>query len=207
MNFRLSSILQREKTSLARSVGRKRKIPSQAPGIRLRVAASCLGLAWLVLAFCLPAWPGNLPVVRPGEVGLSAGRLERLGQVMQSYCDQKGAPGMVVLIARDGKVAYQRSFGKFRLDKPDPMPLNAIFRIASQSKAVTSVAVMMLMEEGKLLLDDPISKYLPEFKETDVAVKPEGKEAKGYSVVPAKRQITIRDLLTHTAGISYGDGP
>jgi len=149
----------------------------------------------------------ELPKAKASEVGISAERLEQLGQVLKSYCEEKGAPGMVVLIARNGKVAYHRAFGRFRLDKPEPMPLDAIFRIASQSKAVTSVAVMKLMEEGKLLLDDPISKYIPEFKETYVAVKPEGKEVKGYSVVPAKRQITIRDLLTHTAGISYGDGP
>ncbi|MBC7362825.1 MAG: beta-lactamase family protein [Candidatus Aminicenantes bacterium] len=149
----------------------------------------------------------ELPKATPAEVGLSAERLERLGQVFQSYCEEKGAPGMVVLIARNGKVAYHRAFGKFRLDRSEPMPVDAIFRIASQSKAVTSVAIMMLMEEGKLLLDDPVSKYIPEFKETYVAVKPEGKEVKGYSLVPAKRQITIRDLLTHTAGISYGDGP
>jgi CubicO group peptidase (beta-lactamase class C family) len=126
---------------------------------------------------------------------------------MQSYCDQQGAPGMVVLVARKGQIAYEHSFGKFRLDKMDPMPGNAIFRIASQSKAVTSVAIMMLMEEGKLLLDDPVSRYIPEFKETYVAVKAEGRAVKGYSLVPARRPITIRDLLTHTAGISYGDGP
>lgn len=168
-------------------------------------AALIFGLAILILTLSVFAY--ELPKAKPAEVGMSAERLERLGRVLQSYCDEKGAPGMVVLIARNGKVAYHRSFGKFRLDRPEPMPVDAIFRIASQSKAVTSVAVMMLMEEGKLLLDDPVSKYIPEFKETFVAVKPEGKDVKGYSVVPAKRQITIRDLLTHTAGISYGDGP
>lgn len=169
------------------------------------LAAFVFGLAILILNFSVFAY--ELPKAKPAEVGMSAERLDRLGRVLQSYCDEKGAPGMVVLIARNSKVAYHRAFGKFRLDKPDPMPLNAIFRIASQSKAVTSVAVMMLMEEGKLLLDDPVSKYIPEFKQTYVAVRPEGKEVKGYSVVPSKRQITIRDLLTHTAGISYGDGP
>ncbi len=166
-----------------------------------------VGLVLLVLAFVSSAWSAALPTARPAEVGLSAGRLERLGRVLQSYCDEKGAPGMVVLVARNGRVAYHRSFGKFRLDRPEPMPVEAIFRIASQSKAVTSVAVMMLMEEGRLLLDDPVSKYIPEFKETYAAVKAENKEARGYSLVPAKRQITVRDLLTHTAGISYGDGP
>ncbi|MGQ9802000.1 MAG: serine hydrolase domain-containing protein [Candidatus Saccharicenans sp.] len=207
LSFNLSSGFFRKATIQKRPGGRRRKVPGQAPNLRLQVFNRYFSLSLLLLSLSLSAWPGNLPVARPGEVGLSAGRLERLGQVMQSYCEQKGAPGMVVLIARNGKVAYHRAFGQFRLDKPDPMPLDAIFRIASQSKAVTSVAVMILMEEGKLLLDDPVSKYIPEFMETYVAVKPEGKEAKGYGLVPAKRQITIRDLLTHTAGISYGDGP
>ncbi|MCX8160255.1 MAG: beta-lactamase family protein [Candidatus Saccharicenans sp.] len=166
-----------------------------------------VGLILVLFSLSFSAWSANLPSARPGEVGLSASRLERLGQVLQSYCDQKGAPGMVVLVARNGRVAYHRAFGRFRLDRPEPMPVGAIFRIASQSKAVTSVAVMMLMEEGKLLLDDPVSKYIPEFKETYVAVRAENKEARGYSLVPARRQITIRDLLTHTAGISYGEGP
>lgn len=164
-----------------------------------------LSLIFLPRSFFASAY--ELPRAKPAEVGMSAERLQRLGRLLQSYCDEKGTPGMVVLVARNGRVAYHQAFGKFRLDKPDSMPLDAIFRIASQSKAVTSVAVMILMEEGKLLLDDPVSRYIPEFRETYVAVKPEGKEVKGYSVVPAKRQITIRDLLTHTAGISYGDGP
>jgi CubicO group peptidase (beta-lactamase class C family) len=86
----------------------------------------------------------------------------------------------------------------------DPMRADTIFRIASQTKALTSVAAMMLMEEGKLLLDDPVGKHLPEWKKTTVAVAtPTG----GYEIVPAKRPITIRDLMTHTAGISYGSGP
>ena len=159
-----------------------------------------LGLNTIALAY-------DVPRARPEEVGLAADRLNRLTQTLQAYCDQKESPGMVALVARNGRVAYQQAFGRFRLDRPEPMPANAIFRIASQSKAVTSVAVMILMEEGKLLLDDPVSRYIPEFEETYVAVKPDGKEVRGYSLVPARRQITIRDLLTHTAGISYGDGP
>jgi len=87
------------------------------------------------------------------------------------------------------------------------MPVNAIFRIASQSKAVTSTAIMMLQEEGRLLIDDPVSKYIPEFAKARVAVQSEEKDAEGYSLVPLKRPITLRDLLTHTAGISYGEGP
>lgn len=183
-------------------------LTQKAQAKRARARARVLSLMVLfLLSINILAFAYELPKARPSEVGLSADRLNRLTQTLQAYCDQKGAPGMVALVARNGRVAYQQAFGRFRLDRPEPMPANAIFRIASQSKAVTSVAVMILMEEGKLLLDDPVSRYIPEFKETYVAVKPDGKDIRGYSQVPAKRQITIRDLLTHTAGISYGDGP
>jgi len=183
-------------------------VTQKAQAKRARSGARVLSLMVLfLLSINILAFAYELPKARPSEVGLSADRLNRLTQTLRAYCDQKGAPGMVALVARNGRVAYQQAFGRFRLDRPEPMPANAIFRIASQSKAVTSVAVMILMEEGKLLLDDPVSRYIPEFKETYVAVKPDGKDIRGYSQVPAKRQITIRDLLTHTAGISYGDGP
>ena len=148
-----------------------------------------------------------LPTARPADVGLSAERLERMTRVFQEYADAGRIAGVVTLVARKGKVAYLKPVGKLDLAKGTPMPADAIFRIASQTKAVTSVAVMILMEEGRLLLDDPVSKYIPEFAATKVAVQASDKGAKGYSVVPAKRQIMIRDLLTHTAGISYGDGP
>ena len=110
----------------------------------------------------------------------------------------------MVLVARRGKVAYLQPFGARDRESSSPMREDAIFRIASQSKAPVSVAVMMLQEEGKLLIGDPVGRYLPEFAKTTVAVPRAGG---GYDVVPAKRAITIRDLLTHTAGISYGDGP
>ena len=149
----------------------------------------------------------SLPAARPADVGLSSERLARLSQVMQDYVDRGRVAGIVALVIRDGRVAYLRPFGKLDLTTGAPLPADAIFRIASQTKAVTSVAVMMLQEEGKLLIDDPVSKYIPEFAKTTVAVQAEGQEAKGYTVVPAKRPITIRDLLTHTSGISYGYGP
>jgi CubicO group peptidase (beta-lactamase class C family) len=130
---------------------------------------------------------------------------------MRRYVDEGRLGGVVTLVARNGKVADLRAFGALDPRTGAPMPTDAVFRIASQTKAVTSVAVMILLEEGKLLLGDPVSKYIPEFKTTTVAVPdPPGKRPRkgpGYTIVPAKRQITIRDLLTHTAGISYGDGP
>jgi len=161
---------------------------------------------WLLIAAAL-ARAGSLPVVKPAAVGLSAERLERLTRVMQEYIDRGKIAGMVTLVARKGGVAYFRPFGKLDTAKGTAMPANGIFRIASQTKAVTSVAVVMLQEEGKLLLDDPVSKYIPDFAATRVAVQAPDKGAQGYTTIPAKRQITIRDLLTHTAGISYGTGP
>jgi CubicO group peptidase (beta-lactamase class C family) len=155
----------------------------------------------------LPAFAAKLPTARPELVGLSTERLARIGEVMQRYVDQGKLGGVVTLVARNGKVAYLQSFGKLDPKTGAAMPTDAIFRIASQSKAVTSVAVMLLFEEGKLLLGDPVSKYIPEFKDTVVAVPETTKKGPGYKIVPAKRPITVRDLLTHTAGISYGDGP
>ncbi len=165
---------------------------------------SALTALWLTFAFVVQA--ASLPKARPDEVGLSADRLARLTQVLQGYIEEGKIAGMVTLIARNGRVAYLHPFGKLDPRGAD-MPADGIFRIASQTKAVTSVAVMILQEEGKVLLDDPIARYIPEFANARVAVPSEDKKnPKGYTTVPAKRRITIRDLLTHTAGISYGDG-
>lgn len=145
----------------------------------------------------------ELPVGKPEELGLSSERLQRLTTVFQAYADDKKMSGSVVMVARHGKVAYFNSFGKRDIESNAPMQNDAIFRIASQTKALVSVGIMILQEEGKLLIADPVSKYLPEFKETTVA---ESREGGGYNVIKAKRQITLRDLLTHTAGIGYGYG-
>jgi len=160
-----------------------------------------------ILALSLPAIGADLPKVRPEVVGLSTQRLGRIGEVMQRYIDEGRLGGAVTLVARAGKVAHLQAFGTLDPTTGAAMPTDAIFRIASQTKAVTSVAVMILFEEGKILLGDPISKYIPEFKTTTVAVPDGSKKGPGYRIVPARRAITIRDLLTHSAGISYGDGP
>ncbi len=149
----------------------------------------------------------KFPQIRPEAVGMSAARLDRIGTVMQQYVDDGKVAGVVTLVVRNGAGAYFKAFGKLDLGRGTPMPTDGIFRIASQSKAVTSVAVMTLVEEGKLNLGDPVSKYIPEFKDSKVAVPSADRKAPGYTVVPAKRAITVRDLLTHTSGISYGDGP
>jgi CubicO group peptidase (beta-lactamase class C family) len=160
----------------------------------------------VLLGAALPLLAADLPIARPEMVGLSSARLARLTEVMQKYVDEGRLGGAVTLIARGGKVAFLQAFGKLDPTSGAAMPTNAVFRIASQTKAITSVAVMILFEEGKILLDDPVSKYIPEFAKTTVAIPDGSKKGPGYKIVPAKREITIRDLLTHTAGISYGYG-
>lgn len=136
--------------------------------------------------------------------GMSEERLNRIDGVMQNYIDQEKLSGNVIYIMRNGKLVYHKAFGLRDVAANDTMEQDDIFRIASQSKVITSVGIMILQERGQLLINDPVGKYLPEYKETTVA---ENDGNGGYKVVPAKRAITIRDLLTHTAGISYGRGP
>ena len=169
--------------------------------------------AGLLLALLLStsSWAAAqpLPSTPPERVGLSPERLERLDTVMREYTEAGRIAGVVTLVARNGRIAHLHSHGKRDVERNAPMETDSIVRIASMSKAVTSVAALLLMEEGKLLLTDPVSKFLPAFKRTTVAVPPGAGTAADtpVAVVPAKREITIRDLLTHTAGISYGTGP
>ncbi len=137
------------------------------------------------------------------KVGMSSERLEFLTKTFQEYIVNGELSGAVVLVARKGQIAYFKSFGNSDIENNIPMEDNSIFRIASQTKAIASVGIMILQEEGKLLITDPVGKYIPAFKETTVAVPKENGE---YEIVKANRPITIRDLLTHTAGIGYGEG-
>ena len=141
--------------------------------------------------------------VAPDAVGFSTERMEFLNSTFQQYVDNGVLPGCVVLVARKDRIAYLEAFGWRDMENNLPMEVNSIFRIASQTKAIVSVGIMILQEEGKLLITDPVGKYIPAFMETTVA-EPDGEG--GYEIVRAKRPITIRDLLTHTAGIGYGDG-
>ena len=144
------------------------------------------------------------PIANDAPHGLSQSRLQVLDATMRKYVDDGKIAGAVVMIQQDGRDVFSNAYGWRDREAGDRMEENDIFRIASQTKALTSVAIMMLMEEGKLVIDDPLGKFLPEWASTTVAVT----NAKGgYDVVPAKRPITIRDLLSHTAGISYGSGP
>lgn len=159
------------------------------------------------ILFCfisLSLYSQKLPATLPKEVGLSAERLNRIDKVLNDYVAKGKIPGVVALIARHGKVAYFKSFGNMDLETNKAMPQNAMFRIASMSKAITSVAVMILYEEGNFLLTDPVSKYIPEFKNPKVVMKSPTSDSS--ILVPAKSEITIRELLNHTSGITYGDG-
>jgi CubicO group peptidase (beta-lactamase class C family) len=171
---------------------------------KLLIALTFVG--WLAPA-SLPAQ--SLPAATPASVGMSAERLNRLSSTLQQFVDQERAAGIVSIVVRQGKVVELEAFGKRDIESGTPMQKDTIFRIASMSKAITSLATMMLLEEGKLLLSDRVSKFIPSFKKTTVMVAPPPGALAGtpVSVVPAKREITIRDLLTHTAGISYGSGP
>ncbi len=142
---------------------------------------------------------------RPVEASsaFSAERLARIDGVLQQYVDNGELAGAVALVLRDGQPVYERAVGWSDREAGRRMSTNNIFRIASQTKALTSVVVLSLMEEGRLNLNDPVSRFILEFDSTTVMERGET----GSRVVPARRRITIRDLLTHTAGISYGTQP
>jgi CubicO group peptidase (beta-lactamase class C family) len=140
------------------------------------------------------------PAATSLKAGFSRDRLARLDAFLQSFVDSNRISGAVALVLRDGQVAYERSVGFADAESRRRMSMDAMFRIASQSKALTSVAIMILVEEGKIALTNPVSWFIPAFTNTSVTVRADT----GRRTVAATRQITIRDLLTHTAGISYG---
>jgi len=140
-------------------------------------------------------------VVVSADQSISTERLARIDTLFQQYVDEARIGGAVALVLQDGKPVYERAFGWSDKEAGRKMTPDTIFRIASQTKALTSVAILSLMEEGKIGLNDPAGRYIPTFAKTTVAV---ANDQGAASVVPARRPITIRDLLTHTAGISYG---
>lgn len=145
----------------------------------------------------------KLSEAAPESVGMSSERLARIDNMLNNAVADSEIPGAIALVARKGKIVYLKAFGMADNASSKALKTDAIFRIASQTKAITTTAVMMLWEEGKFKLDDPIAKYIPEFKNAQVldSVYPDGK----YTTKPAKREITIRDLITHTSGIGYGE--
>jgi CubicO group peptidase (beta-lactamase class C family) len=147
-----------------------------------------------------------LPRAAPEEIGLSSARLARLGEVMAGEVERGRVPGAVALVARRGRLGYFESFGRRDTAGGAPMTKDAIFRIYSMTKPITSVAAMMLWEEGRFLLSDPIAKYLPDLSRLDVAVDRDGEIER----VPSLRAVTVQDLLRHTSGLTYefrGSGP
>lgn len=144
-----------------------------------------------------------LPVAKPEEVGLSTERLQRIHEAVMRRVEANELAGAVTLVARKGKVVHFEAHGVMDLETKKPMAKETLFRLASSSKPVTAAAILMLMEEGKLKLTDAVSKYIPEFKNPRVMVEAERGVAKRYTI-PAEREITILDLLTHTSGLASG---
>ena len=168
---------------------------------------SFIAAAALAAAF-LPAAAGaqGLSTARPEDVGLSSERLAKAGEVVKGEIAKNRYPGAVVLVARRGKVVLHEAYGQRDPESGAPMTKDAIFRMYSMTKPFTSVAAMMLVEEGRILLYDPVSKYLPKLKGMQVSVA-KADPATGrtsYVLVPAEREMTIQDLLRHTSGIVYG---
>jgi CubicO group peptidase (beta-lactamase class C family) len=143
---------------------------------------------------------GQRATTSSSDAGVATDRLARVDKLLQQYVDDNRIPGAVGLVLRDGRPMYERAVGWSDKEASRKMATDTIFRIASQSKALTSVAILILMEEGALTLTTPVSEFIPTFEKTTVMTK----GATGLAPEPARRGITIKDLLTHTAGISYG---
>jgi CubicO group peptidase (beta-lactamase class C family) len=160
---------------------------------------------------------GETAIAKPEDVGLSTERLVRVTEMMKRHVAASEISGGVTLVARHGRIAHLEAVGVMDADSKKPMTKDAVFRIASMTKPVTGLAIMMMMEEGKLRITDPVSKYIPQFKDMKVAVAlprqtpppgagggDEPPAAPRFYTVPAEREITIRDLLTHTSGLVSG---
>lgn len=162
----------------------------------------CLCLLALMPAFAQPI----LVEGKPESVGMSGERLDRIDRLLQEYIDQGKLAGVAVLVARNGKIVRHRAYGYHNLETNTPLQRDAIFRIMSLTKSVVSIAALTLLEEGKFLLDDPVSKYISEFKHMQVLDQFNAKDT-SYTAVAAKREITIRDVFTHTSGLASSDDP
>jgi len=161
-----------------------------------------VALCWLVVCSLPVLSTGyQLPTAVPEQVGLSAEKLSGTRSALQKLVDEERVAGGVVVVARRGKVVQFETCGMMDIEDHKPMRRDAIFRIYSMSKPITSVAAMILYEEGKIKLDDPVSKYIPQFKKLAVVTDPEAEE---ITTVPAQREMTVRDLMRHTSGLTYG---
>lgn len=170
---------------------------------RIAVAALAAGIAFSTIAICADP----LPLADPESVGMSTERLERIAGVFQEHVDKGNLPGVIVLVARKGKLVYSEALGFQDKAAGKPLEKDAIFRMYSMTKPMASVAAMMLIEEGKMQLNDPVSKFLPAMKNLQVSVaKTDAEFAKTtYTLVPADREMTVQDLLRHTSGLLYAN--
>jgi len=158
----------------------------------------------------LPLLAATLPQSKAEEVGMSADRLKRIHSMIQSHIEAKDYSGAVTLVARKGKVVHFEAHGMADMEGHKAMTTVTLFRLASMTKPMTAVSILMLLEEGKLVLNDPISKFIPEYRNPKVAVwnLPNDPAGAGLRLVPAAREITVQDLLTHTSGLANGfEGP
>jgi len=159
-------------------------------------------MKYTIITFLVAAFIAQTTIVKAQKNRFYKERLARIDTVVNKHIAASHIPGASVLIIKNGEVVYQKAFGYADVEKKAQMKTDAIFRIASQSKAITSLAVMILWERGKFQLDDPISKYIMAFKDPKVLIKYNAKDG-SYTTRPASREITVRDLLRHTSGIAY----
>jgi len=171
------------------------------PSMPRRLAVAAL----LGLALAGPALAQGLPTARPDEVGLSPQRLSRIGDWLRAEVAAKRVPGAVVMVMRGGKLAYVEAVGQRDPASPAPMKTDDLFRIYSMTKPIVSVAAMMLVEEGRLLLEAPVARYIPAFANVQVGVeKTDAQGHKTLDLVAPRRPMTVQDLLRHTSGLTYG---
>jgi len=165
-----------------------------------RIASASLFAALVLAAFGPFLRAQSLPAARPEDVGVSSERLDRLHLMVRSYIDEGKHAGAILMLARNGRVFDLKTFGHRDLEGRKPMQPDTIVRVYSMSKVITSVAVMQLVEEARIALDDPVTRYIPEFKDLKVCT---GGTADNPTLVEVKRPMTVKHLLTHTAGFAY----
>jgi CubicO group peptidase (beta-lactamase class C family) len=174
----------------------------------MKACAAFFAVLLTALAITSASADTHLTAVKPEQVGMSSQRLERVGQLMKTQIERGRFPGAVVVITRKGKVAYFETFGQRDPATGAKMSKDAIFRLYSMTKPLTSVAAMILVEDGKMTLMDPVSKYLPPLDKLHVAVPKQDADGKtSYTLVPAARPMTVQDLLRHTSGLAYPNTP
>ena len=172
--------------------------------MRTRAMVLALLLHVFLLTGAAHAQAPVLPAVKPEQVGLSSERLGQLSGVLKADVDKGVIPGATLLVARQGKIAWFEAIGARDPASRAPMTKDAIFRIYSMTKPITSLAVMMLVEEGKVALSDPVSKHIPQLGGLKVGVEKPGAGGPTLELEPARREMTIQDLLRHTSGLTYG---